>query len=79
MKYIDKVYKTNADDETYIEGVCIEITNTELKLIKKSLEYTVEMDVNYLHEKHMEMLFKINEVIRLKGLGFAGTNTEINV
>ncbi len=43
MKYIGKVRKINADEELYIAGVSLELTNIEFLLIKESLEIATNL------------------------------------
>lgn len=59
MKYIDRVYKVNADEENYISGVRVELSFTEIELLYKALEFAEELDVNLLYKEHSNLMEKL--------------------
>ncbi len=79
MKYIEKVRKINADEETYIAGVNLEITNIELFVIKEALKIVNDKvtDLPIHRGQFEETLAKLEKVEELMDKGFVGENTEI--
>ena len=77
MKFLDKVYKINADNENYIDGYRLELTNLETEFIIRALELAEDLDTdqNPFCQEHELLLNKFKYLKTLAGKGL--TNFEI--
>lgn len=75
MKYLDKVYKVNADGENYTDGYRLELTALELVFIKKALEFSSDHS-DEIYKEFRDLLNKFEECDSFndRGLTFIEAN-----